>query len=54
MIRAWRERWGEGDFPFGIIQLPNYRDPKPDPADEPWSFIREAQRQTLRRCGTPA
>jgi sialate O-acetylesterase len=46
MIRAWRERWGEGDFPFGIIQLPNYRDPKPDPADEPWSFIREAQRQT--------
>jgi len=46
MIRAWRQRWGEGDFPFGIIQLPNYRDPKPDPADEPWSFIREAQRQT--------
>jgi sialate O-acetylesterase len=48
MIRAWRERWGEGDFPFGIIQLPNYRDPKPDPADEPWSFIREAQRQTAQ------
>ena len=21
MIRAWRERWGQGDFPFGIIQL---------------------------------
>ena len=46
MIKAWRERWGEGDFPFGIIQLPNYRDPKPEPADEPWSFIREAQRRT--------
>jgi sialate O-acetylesterase len=47
MIKAWRERWAEGDFPFGIIQLPNYRDPKPDPADEPWSHIREAQRRTV-------
>lgn len=54
MIRAWRERWSEGDFPFGIVQLPNYRDPKPDPADEPWSFIREAQRRTaltMRNAG---
>jgi len=48
MIRAWRERWGEGNFPFAIVQLPNYRDPKPDPADEPWSHIREAQRLTAR------
>jgi sialate O-acetylesterase len=46
MIRAWRERWGQGDFPFGIVQLPNYRDPKPEPADEAWSHIREAQRRT--------
>lgn len=46
MIRAWRERWGQGDFPFGIVQLPNYRDPKPEPADEPWSHVREAQRRT--------
>lgn len=46
MIRAWRERWGEGNFPFGIIQLPNYRAVKPEPADAPWSFIREAQRRT--------
>src|SRR5256885_1618418 len=22
MIRAWRERWREGNFPFGIVQLP--------------------------------
>lgn len=46
MIRAWREQWGQGDFPFGIIQLPNYHDPKPEPADEAWSHIREAQRLT--------
>ncbi len=48
MIRAWRERWGEADFPFGIVQLPNYRDPKPEPTDEAWSFLREAQRRTAR------
>ncbi len=46
MIRAWRERWGEGNFPFGIIQLPNYRDPQAEPVDEAWSFLREAQRLT--------
>jgi sialate O-acetylesterase len=46
MIKAWRERWGEGEFAFGIIQLPNYRDPKDEPADEPWSFVREAQLRT--------
>ena len=46
MIRSWRERWGAGNFPFGIIQLPNYRAVRPEPADEAWSFIREAQRRT--------
>ncbi|HTK37010.1 MAG TPA: sialate O-acetylesterase, partial [Pyrinomonadaceae bacterium] len=46
MIRAWRERWGEGNFPFGIVQLPNYRSIKSDPEEAPWSFIREAQRRT--------
>ncbi|MBS1792746.1 MAG: sialate O-acetylesterase [Acidobacteria bacterium] len=46
MIRAWREKWGAGNFPFGIVQLPNYRAVKPEPEDAPWSFIREAQRRT--------
>ena len=46
LIKAWRERWGEGNFPFGIVQLPSYRDPRLEPSDEPWSFLREAQRRT--------
>ena len=46
MIKSWRERWGEGDFPFGIVQLPNYREAKTEPADEAWSHVREAQRLT--------
>ena len=48
MIKAWRERWGQGDFPIGVIQLPNYRDSKAEPADEAWSHIREAQRRTAQ------
>jgi sialate O-acetylesterase len=54
MIRAWRERWGQGNFPFGIIQLPNYRSVKAEPEEAPWSFIREAQRLTainIRNAG---
>jgi sialate O-acetylesterase len=46
MIQAWRERWGQGNFPFGIIQLPNYRRVSDVPEDAPWSFIREAERKT--------
>ena len=46
MIKAWRERWNDGDFPFAIVQLPNYRDSKDEPVDEAWSHIREAQRRT--------
>ena len=46
MIKAWRERWGQGDFPFGIVQLPNYREARPEPSDEAWSHLREAQRRT--------
>lgn len=46
MIKAWRERWAAGDLPFGIVQLPNYRSPKDQPEESPWSFVRENQRRT--------
>lgn len=46
LIRAWREKWNEGNFPFGIVQLPNYRDHQPYPEDAAWSHLRDAQRWT--------
>lgn len=46
MIKSWRERWAQSAFPFGIIQLPNYRKTSEIPESSPWSFIREAQRKT--------
>ena len=34
MIADWRKRWGQGDFPFLYVQLPNYgvRDVLPSPS----------------------
>ncbi len=46
-INSWREKWEQGNFPFGIIQLPNFREVSEIPTDEPWSHIREAQRRTV-------
>jgi sialate O-acetylesterase len=43
MITDWREKWGEGDFPFLFVQLARF---KASPV-QTWPFIREAQLQTL-------
>ena len=45
MIKAWRDKWNQ-QLPFGIIQLPNYRDKVAQPTDGAWSFLRDAQRRT--------
>jgi hypothetical protein len=42
LIRDWRHRWGQGDFPFAWVQLPNYRRP-----GDGWSLVREAMRRSL-------
>lgn len=46
MIKAWREQWGLGDFPFYFVQLPNYTEPR-DPSDTGWAKSREAQTSAL-------
>lgn len=46
MILSWRERWGQGDFPFAIVQLPNFRSNSEVPEDKAWSHIRDAQLKT--------
>jgi sialate O-acetylesterase len=43
MIQDWRRSWGEGDFPFLFVQLPNWN----SPPDSQWPEVREAQRRTL-------
>ncbi|MEX0939266.1 MAG: sialate O-acetylesterase [Pirellulales bacterium] len=50
MIRDWRERWGQGDFPFYYVQLAPYRYGNQDPRNcaELW----EAQLKTLELPNT--
>lgn len=47
VIRDWRARWGEGDFPFIFAQLPNFRERKAGPSDSDWAELREAQATAL-------
>ncbi|MDE3057412.1 MAG: sialate O-acetylesterase [Bacteroidota bacterium] len=47
LIRDWRARWGEGDFPFLFVQLPNFMEAKSQPSESGWALLREAQLQTL-------
>jgi len=51
MIRGWRERWGQGKFPFYYVQLANEGNPNHDPAEDPtyrYVPVREAQRRVQR------
>ncbi len=49
MIQAWREDWGQGDFPFYWVQLADFRSEVDEPADSAWAELREAQTMTLKK-----
>ena len=48
LIQGWRHQWGQGDFPFLFVQLPNYRKRNAQPEDSSWPVLRESQAVTLR------
>jgi len=52
MIRDWRQAWGQGNFPFLWVQLPNFRAIHEEPGDSTWAELREAQARTLRLTNT--
>jgi sialate O-acetylesterase len=43
MITDWRTRWGQGNFPFLIVQLANYMKPPAEPVKSNWAMLRESQ-----------
>ncbi|NQV30341.1 MAG: 9-O-acetylesterase, partial [Candidatus Marinimicrobia bacterium] len=47
LIRDWRNAWGQGNFPFLYVQLPNWGKRKSKPAEDKWAELRDAQLQTL-------
>jgi sialate O-acetylesterase len=48
MIGDWRTRWGEGEFPFYIVQLANWQALQTQPGDDAWAELREAQSMTAK------
>ncbi|HPM81275.1 MAG TPA: sialate O-acetylesterase [Candidatus Anammoximicrobium sp.] len=53
MIGNWRKRWGQGDFPFGWVQLPNFRAPQQEPVETSgWVIVQEQMLKTLAVTNT--
>lgn len=49
LIGDWRQRWGQGDFPFLFVQLPNYRAKVEQPVQTTgWVAVRDGMQRTLR------
>jgi sialate O-acetylesterase len=46
LIGDWRGRWGEGDFPFLIVQIAPYNPVVSSPGNSWFAEVREAQRLT--------
>jgi sialate O-acetylesterase len=54
MISDWRRSFGQGDFPFLIVQLANFQVRHPEPVDDAWAELREAQAivaDRVKNCG---
>ena len=49
MIGDWRAQWGQGDFPFYIVQLANYWGVPKEPGRSGVAEVREAQVQVCNR-----
>ena len=46
LVADWRRAWGQGDFPFYFVQLPNFE------KAEGWPEFRESQRHGLKLTNT--
>lgn len=48
LIRDWRDRWGQGNFPFGWVQLPNFKAPQQQPSETSgWVLVQEGMLKSL-------
>ena len=48
LVKDWRARWGEGDFPFAWVQLPNFHAAQKEPVEDTgWVLVREGMLKTL-------
>lgn len=48
LIESWRVAWGQGDFPFLYVQVPNFQEETERPVQSNWAELRQAQRDAPR------
>ncbi len=48
LIRSWRDAWGLGEFPFLVVQLPNFQKGCAEPCESGWAELRESQRLAVK------
>ena len=48
LIEDWRERWGQGNFPFLFTQISSFKSSE----TQDWPMVRDAQRRTLSLANT--
>ena len=49
MIAGWRAQWNQGDFPFLVVQLPNFMSISSIPIDTHWARMRESQLLSVQK-----
>jgi sialate O-acetylesterase len=47
MIKDWRRGWGQGNFPFLVVQLANYHPEPATPGESSWAELRASQMAAL-------
>lgn len=47
MISDWRQHWGQGDFPFLVVQLANHHPEPEQPGESEWAELRASQMAAL-------
>ncbi len=47
LIKNWREKWQQGDFPFLYVQLANFMEESDQPVESNWAELRQAQLSAL-------
>jgi sialate O-acetylesterase len=43
LVKDWRTNFGQGEFPFLYVQLPNFMESRPEPSESDWALMRESQ-----------
>lgn len=52
LIKDWRSKWNEGNFPFYFVQLASFMKREEEPVASKWAELRDAQLKTLSLLNT--